>query len=119
MYLLLVDDEPDILTITILRLKKFGYVVETAMDGEEALEKMQERRPDLVLLDVGIPKINGYEVCRRMRALPDLQSVPVVIYTAEAELVAEKTHECGANDYLLKPFETSLLLDKVRHYIGG
>jgi two-component system alkaline phosphatase synthesis response regulator PhoP len=117
--LLLVDDEPDILTITIFRLKKFGYNVITARDGLSALEMMKEHMPDLVLLDVGIPNLNGYEVCRKMRTDQVLENIPVIIYTAEAEQVAEKSKECGANDYLLKPFEAVVLVEKVKKYIGS
>ena len=113
--ILAVDDVPDNLEIVRLRLESQGYRVATAADGVEALERMREFEPDLVLLDVMMPRLDGIEVVRTMRADPALHATPVILVTAKSDTrdVIEGL-DAGGDDYLTKPFEHAALLARVR-----
>ncbi len=115
--ILLVDDEPGIVKMVGRRLESEGYEVSVAMDGEEALKKGLEEDPELVILDIMLPKMNGYDVCRQLKtAKPEL---PVVMFTAMAQQKDRKRgQEAGADDYICKPFRTDELLGKIREWIN-
>jgi PleD family two-component response regulator len=116
--ILVVDDEPHIRQILKFTLEKAGYQVFAAADGEEALEKMVEVKPSLVLLDVMMPKMDGFEVCRKMRKDFVLSQIPIIMLTAKDDL-NEKVRglEGGANDYLVKPYSNEELLLRVRNVL--
>jgi PleD family two-component response regulator len=116
--ILVVDDEPHIRQILKFTLEKAGYQVFAAADGEVALQKMAEIKPSLVLLDVMMPKIDGFEVCRKMRKDFMLSHIPVIMLTAKGDL-NEKVRglEGGANDYLIKPYSNEELLLRVRNVL--
>jgi len=104
--ILVVDDNPQILGMLSARLKKRGYSVVTADDGEQALEKVQEERPVLVVLDVMMPKKNGWEVARAIRQNPETSMTKIVILTAIGESINEMTSPLyGADAHLDKPFD--------------
>lgn len=116
--ILVVDDEPHIRHILEFTLEKAGYQIFTAADGEEALKKMAEVKPNLVLLDVMMPKMDGFEVCRKMRQDFVLNQIPVIILTAKGDLTEKvKGLEGGANDYLVKPYSNEELLLRVRNVL--
>lgn len=112
---LVVDDEPNIvLSITFL-MKQQGYEVRTASNGEEALQALHEKTPDLILLDVMMPKPDGYEVCQQIRATEKWKGIPVIMLTAKGrEVEREKGFAMGADDYIIKPFATQELVAKVQ-----
>ncbi|GAB4277370.1 MAG: hypothetical protein Kow0092_33170 [Deferrisomatales bacterium] len=113
--ILAVDDEPNILLSLEYILEQEGYDVHTARDGEEALELVDSVRPDLILLDVAMPRKDGYEVCRLLREREDLAPVKVVMLTAKGQpLEKKKGIEVGADLYVTKPFSVEELLDKIR-----
>ena len=115
--LLLVDDEVEILDALTEHLEHEGYAVARAVDGEEALRKVQNERPDLVLLDIRMPGINGLEVLRRLRR--DHPRVPVVMLTGlDDEALGRSTLQMGAVDYILKPFDLGHLSRVVLAAIG-
>ena len=116
--ILLVDDNPTNLAI-LEEMLGDEYRWEAATSGEEALEIAPDFQPDLILLDVMMPGINGYETCRRIRANPALRNVKIVMVSAKA-LVSERLegYDAGADDYLTKPFEEKELLAKVRVYLS-
>lgn len=117
--ILIVDDEPDLLKIIVYRLRKMGYEISTVVNGREALDLLNIKIPDLILLDVLLPIISGYEVCRRIKSDLKLSRIPVVLLTAcNIRDVLKKAEEIGADDYLSKPFESKELLDKIRKFIG-
>ncbi len=111
----IVEDELDFLTTLKERLEFEGFVVVTAVDGEKALERIPEEKPDLILLDIMLPAMNGYQVCRRLKSNPETETIPVVVVTAKSQ-ESDKfwAKETGADDYLTKPFEMEELLQKVQ-----
>lgn len=108
---LIVDDEPNIVAALEFLLDKNGYDVCTAANGAEALEQLDAFRPDLVLLDVMVPKLSGYEVCQRMRAEPKWQGIKVVMLSAKGrEVEVSKGMSLGADLYVTKPFSSTELV---------
>ncbi|MDW7711900.1 MAG: response regulator [Deferrisomatales bacterium] len=113
--ILAVDDEPNILLSLEYILEQEGYDVHVARDGEEALEVAERVRPDLILLDVAMPRRDGYEVCRLLRQREDLTGVRVLMLTAKGQpLERKKGLEVGADVYVTKPFSADDLLQKIR-----
>jgi two-component system, OmpR family, alkaline phosphatase synthesis response regulator PhoP len=109
--LLVVDDEPSILETTRFILESEGYRVLAARDGEEALEVLRRERPPIVLLDVMIPKLNGFDVCRAIKADPELRSTFVLVLTARGQRADEAMAlEAGADTYMRKPFDDEEIL---------
>jgi phosphate regulon transcriptional regulator PhoB len=110
--ILIVDDEPPIIDILEYNLKKANYEVIVARDGQEALEKARRQRPDLVILDLMLPKLDGLEVCRALRRDGDL---PIIMLTAKDEEIDRVVGlELGADDYVVKPFSVRELLARVK-----
>ena len=116
--ILLVEDEPDLIKLTIFRLKKAGYEVIISTDGRQGLETADKKKPDLILLDLGLPVIDGYEVCRRLKSDEKLKDIPVLIMTASTERIKDKVKEIGADGYVLKPFEPKDLFLAIKKFLG-
>ncbi len=111
--LLIVDDDKQIRELLAFDIAQSGYIVDTAVDGQEGLNKALENNYDLILLDVMMPKMNGYDVCKNIRiAKPD---IPILLLTAKGT-IEDKTQgfDCGADDYLIKPFEIQEVLLRIR-----
>lgn len=116
--ILVVDDEPDILKVVTFILKKSGYDTFSAVDGKEALDMVKDKKPDLILLDLRLPVMDGNEVCRRIKSDDSLKTIPVLLLTASgADTVAQKTKTLGADDYIIKPFSKEALLKKVDKFL--
>jgi len=117
--ILVIDDETELLKAISIRLKASGYEVITAQDGQEGLEKAKSSNPDLIVLDILMPKMDGYEVCRLLKFDEKYKSIPVIMLTAKAQDI-DKTmgKKVGVDDYITKPFETQDLVDKIKKYIG-
>jgi phosphate regulon transcriptional regulator PhoB len=112
---LIVEDEPDIRELVVHHLKRDGYQVTAASSGEEALRQVQAAPPDLVLLDLMMPVMDGLEVCRRLRQDPATAMLPIVMLTAKGDEVDRVLGlEIGADDYIVKPFSPKELLARVR-----
>ena len=110
--ILVVDDEADIIDLAAMYLESEGFVVERASDGREALRAITENPPDLVVLDIMLPEIDGWEVCRRIRNAGDL---PVIMLTARGDAVDRVVGlELGADDYVVKPFHGRELVARVK-----
>ena len=114
-YILVVEDEAALLTLLRYNLEKGGFEVGEAIDGEEALLMVDERRPDLMVLDWMLPTLSGIEVCRRIRRRPDPRPLPIVMLTARGE-EADRVRglDGGADDYVVKPFSPAELLARIR-----
>jgi DNA-binding response OmpR family regulator len=117
--ILIVDDEPNIVVSLEFLMKREGFEVAVAADGEAALRAVEEKRPDLVLLDIMLPKKNGFEVCQAIRANPAWQAVRIVMLTAKGrDTEVAKGTALGADAYMTKPFSTKDLIAKVRQILG-
>lgn len=117
--ILVVEDEPNIVLSLQFLMRQAGFDVRVANDGEEALKEVEKQAPDLILLDVMIPKRDGYDVCQTIRANPDLNYVYIIMLTAKGrEVDREKGLSLGANDYVTKPFSTRDLTEKVKQILG-
>ncbi|MCB0836227.1 MAG: response regulator transcription factor [Bacteroidetes bacterium] len=113
--ILIVDDEVDILDLLEYNLEKEGYEVIKAMDGEEAIRKSREHKPDMILLDIMMPNLDGIETCRRIRAIKGLEKVFIVFLTARSEEYSELAgFEAGADDYIPKPIKPRVLMSRLR-----
>ena len=117
--ILVVDDAPFIVRSLTFVLKKQGYKTITATDGEEALTKIQEEKPDLVFLDVMMPKKDGYEVCQEVRASPEMGDPYIIMLTARGqETDKERGLRLGANEFMTKPFSPSKVIKRVKEALG-
>jgi DNA-binding response OmpR family regulator len=116
---LVAEDDEDILDLVVFDLEDEGYDVLTARNGEEAIALALERRPDLILLDVAMPGLDGYEVTRRLRADESTRGTPVVLLTARAQVRdVIAGFEAGANDYVTKPFRPDELRTRLHAALG-
>ncbi|MCP4650834.1 MAG: response regulator [PVC group bacterium] len=118
--ILVVDDEHDMVTILKARLEKRGFAVVSAYDGAEGLEKIDEENPDLIILDIIMPKMDGYTVIKELkkRSMKEGSSlIPVIVLTAKDKMQDLFAME-GVTDYIIKPFEVPELLDKINKLIG-
>jgi DNA-binding response OmpR family regulator len=117
---LIVDDEPNIVTALEFLLEKRGYEVKVATNGEVALAEVETFKPDLVLLDVMMPKVSGYEVCQRMRANPQWQGIKIVMLSAKGrEVEVSKGMSLGADLYVTKPFSSAELVATIDRLVSG
>lgn len=113
--ILIIEDEEDILAMVHFNLVKAGFRVECATTGEEGFARARDIRPDLVLLDLMLPGMDGSEVCRRMRSAPDTVDIPIIMLTAKGEESdVVKGLELGADDYVPKPFSPQVLLARIQ-----
>jgi DNA-binding response OmpR family regulator len=112
---LVVDDEPDLVRILEFGLKAAGYAVETASDGQEGLKKAREQKPDIILLDLMLPKLDGYKVCRLLKFDERYKHIPIMILSARTQ-EGDQTlaHEMGANRFLTKPYEFAEILEHIQ-----
>jgi len=118
--LLIADDEPHIVKVLEIRLKKAGYEVRTANDGEQTLERIKEDKPDLVVLDVMMPPPNGFQLCRMLKDDAKYKDIPIILLTAKtSESDQFWGMESGASAYITKPYSPEDLLGKIRELVGA
>jgi len=117
--ILIADDEPNIVLSLEFLMQNSGYVVKSVADGMEALRQVDEFKPDLVLLDIMLPRKNGFEVCQTIRGNPASKEVKVIMLTAKGrEPEVAKGYALGADAYITKPFGTGELMASVRRLLG-
>jgi len=113
--IVIAEDEPDIRELIAFTLRFAGHEVITGNNGEEGYSLARQERPDLVMLDVRMPKLTGYEACKRIKAEPDLAATPVIFLSAKGqENEIEQGLAAGAEEYLLKPFAPDQLVERVK-----
>lgn len=113
--ILIVEDNREFRFLVARYLSKLGYTVIEAEDGLEGLRKAEQEKPDLIVLDIMLPGMDGYVVCRQIRQHPELAGTPVLMLTAKAAMGDEKTgFEVGADDYLTKPVDLSVLAERIQ-----
>jgi DNA-binding response OmpR family regulator len=117
--ILIVDDEPAIARLVKMSLSVEGYDAVTATSGFEALERVEEKKPDLVILDIMMPGMNGYEVCTQLKSKPETKNIHVVFLSARGDSGdPQRAFVLGADDYIIKPFDPDELLEKVKNLLG-
>lgn len=115
--ILLVDNNPDTLKILTVILQGEGYAIDTATDGEAALSRVNQQPPQIILLDLMLPKLNGVGVCQRLKKNKETRNIPVIIMTAKSNDEAKKgAVMAGADSYLLKPFDPAELMKQVKKF---
>ena len=115
---LVVDDEVNITQILEFSIGSEGYEVLTASNGEEAIDKARREQPDLIILDIMMPKIDGYEACRILKANPITKNIPVVLLTAKGRDIDKRLgYEVGASDYIIKPFSPNKLIERIHELL--
>lgn len=117
--ILVVDDEPDIVRVVVKLMTARGHDVKTAADGNEALEQVVADRPDVVILDLNLPGMSGFEVCRRLKSDEATRTIPIVMMTAAYVSVddARQGEDFGADEYVVKPFLREVLVHNVERLI--
>ncbi len=116
--ILIVDDEKDLVETVVFQLEDSGYKVITAGDGQEGLGKAKEERPDLIVLDLMLPKMDGYKVCGLLKSDARYNKIPIIMFTARAQESDKKLgEEIGADAYITKPFDAQALLAKIKQLL--
>jgi len=117
--ILVVDDEIYIVHILDFSLGMEGYEVITALDGEEALQKVKEAKPDLIVLDIMMPKMDGYETCKVLKSSDETKDIPIILLSAKGRNVDMQTgYDVGANEYITKPFSPRKLVERINAMLG-
>ena len=116
--ILVVDDEVDIVELVKVRLEHVGYTVLTAYNGRDCFNKAKVEKPDLILLDIIMPEVDGRETLRRLKADPETQSIPVVMLTSMGDTDSIfKAGDLGSKDYIVKPYEQEIHLSTIKKHI--
>jgi DNA-binding response OmpR family regulator len=117
--ILLIEDDPDQVIIISTRLKVNGFEVVAAIDGQEGLDKISSEKPDIVLLDVNIPIIHGFEVCKQAKSNPETKDIPIIIMSAgDASIIIGESKKAGADKCLSKLYDPQELVDTINQLIG-
>ncbi len=115
---LIVDDEKDLVETVVFQLQEAGYEVISAYDGQEGLDKARKVKPDLIVLDLMLPKMDGYKVCGLLKSDSRYAKIPIIMFTARAQESDMKlAKEVGAEAYITKPFEQEVLLGKIKELL--
>ena len=116
--ILVVDDEKQLVDLIKVRLETNDFEVLTAYDGQEGLARAKKENPDLIILDLMLPKMDGYKVCRMLKFDEKYRKIPIILFTAKAQEEDVKLgEEVGADAYVTKPFESQVLLDKIKELL--
>ena len=118
--ILIAEDEKDIRELIVFSLTFAGFEVVAAVDGQEALDKALQVKPDLIMMDVRMPRMTGYEACTRIKQMDELKHIPIVILSAKGQESEIQTGlDAGAYEYILKPFAPDELIERVRKIVEG
>jgi len=118
--ILLIEDEKDLSKAIGFRLEANGYTVISSYDGQDGYEKAKKEKPDLIILDLMLPKMDGYKVCALLKSDARYSKIPIIIFTARAQDEDMKmAKDAGANAYITKPFEPETLLSKIKELLNG
>ena len=117
--ILIVEDEESLLKLESILLTSKGYDVKGVSTGQEALDALEEEKPDLVLLDIMLPEIDGFEVCRRIKSSPDTKNIPVIMLTAKKSREdMERGEKVGADWYITKPFKSAMVIKTIQRFMA-
>ncbi|MDA3925976.1 MAG: response regulator [Kiritimatiellae bacterium] len=114
--ILVVDDDSDVRLLLGGRLRRNGYEVVAAEDGESAVQIVRQENPALILLDLGLPKMDGFDVCRMLKADPATRRIPIIVLSAKSQQTdRDRASALGADGYMAKPFDPGVLLEEIRN----
>jgi len=117
--ILIVEDEESLLKLESILLTSKGYDVRGVLNGQQALDAISEERPDLVLLDIMLPEIDGFEVCRRIKENPETRSIPVIMLTAKKSREdMSRGEKVGADWYITKPFKSVMVIETIQRFLS-
>ena len=116
--IMIVDDEPPIVQVVGDLLKSKGYKVIGVMSGKEAMEKLKESQPDLILLDIMMPGMDGWDVVEKIKANKNLEKIPIIFLTAKVDAVSRGMGSLASADYITKPFDNNDLIRRIKKVIG-
>ena len=117
--ILVVEDEESLLILESILLTSKGYDVQGSTNGQEALDMLAESQPDLILLDIMLPNMDGFEVCRRIKEAPETRHIPVIMLTAKKSREdMAKGHEVGADWYITKPFKSANVVETIQRFLN-
>ena len=115
---LIIDDEGDLVQLLLLRLQKFGFLVDVALDGEQGLEQTRAFKPDIILLDIAMPRMGGWEVCQQLKANQATKNIPIIVITAKViKGLATRAEALGIAKVLTKPFDSAELVQVIKSLI--
>jgi DNA-binding response OmpR family regulator len=118
--ILLVEDDPDILRTVTVFLEREGFEILTSLNGIDGLHKARTEKPDLIILDIMLPGLDGYKICRMLKFDVNYKRIPIVVFTARAQKSDEALgKEVGADAYITKPFEPQALIEKIKGLLGN
>ena len=118
--ILIIDDEVDLVAELTLRLEAEGWEIIPAYDGVEGLIKVEAEHPDLVLLDIVMPNLDGYQVCKKLKTDPKTKDIPVIILTAKSDESAKfNIKDIGSDDFIIKPYDGDALVRKIKVFLGN
>lgn len=113
--ILFIEDEPDQIELVKTRLETSGFEFISALDGQEGIKRTKEEKPDLILLDIVMPKMDGYQLCTYLKGDPRTKDIPVIMFSAAGEKdIEKKCRSCGADDLIAKPYESKELVAKIK-----
>ena len=116
--ILVIDDETELVKAIEIRLKQSDYEILVAYDGQAGLDKARKEKPDLIILDLMLPKMDGYKVCGLLKSDTRYSKIPIIMFTARAQETDKKTgEEVGVNAYITKPFDHQVLLEKIKELL--
>jgi DNA-binding response OmpR family regulator len=117
---LIVEDDPDIRKVLSMRLEINGFSVVEAEDGQQGLDMVKSKKPELIIMDLMMPKMDGFETCRMIRFDDEIKDIPIIVLSAlNEESERKKAFEAGADAYFIKPFDLDLLLNKIKDLIAA
>jgi DNA-binding response OmpR family regulator len=116
--ILAVDDEPDMLDIVAIMLENSGYEVLKAQDAEKALTMIDKGTPDLILLDLHLPGMQGEEFCKSLKSDDHMKKIPIILFSVSSQGMYTRTKDIGADDFIVKPFSAEQILMKIKKFIG-
>ena len=116
--ILLIEDDPEMIFVLSNILKEENYEVQSVTDGQQAMEKVENFKPDVIVTDVMIPKIDGWKLCKKFKENPLTSGIPILVLTGKSEEISElMSYECGADEYISKPFQNNDIINSLKRLI--
>jgi CheY-like chemotaxis protein len=116
--ILFIDDDPDIVIVTKFILEDANYLVLTGGSAEEGLVILEQKIPDLILLDLFLPKMQGWDLAKQLKSDDRYKQIPIILFTANAGIIKKTASEMGGDDFIIKPYEQEVLLEKVKNLLN-